>query len=258
MIINIRLINVSMLNIRQAVILAGGKGERLKPYTEFLNKGMVPVAGKPFLHYLVDQFSKQGIERLLILTGYLDETIKNYFRDGTKFGIKISYNHQPYEINHGKRIELAFSQLDDLFILHKCDIYWPLNIEIHLKEYQRLGRPIMMTIYNNKNKDGIYGSKSNIEIVDGIIKSYDELSDENRYIGQDLGYIICNKNAFIDKFPSGNFSLHDGGLLGDLAKLDLLSGFLTDLPATTITDGKWLLRAEMYIKQFCLNNEKLF
>jgi NDP-sugar pyrophosphorylase family protein len=243
--------------MQQAVILAGGRGERLRPYTEFINKGMVPVAGKPFLHYLVNQFANQGIERILFLTGYLDETIQNYFGDGSQFGIKISYSFQPSEINHGKRIELAFSQLDDFFLLHKCDIFWPLNIEVHLKEYERLDRPIMMTVYNNINRDGIYGSQSNIEMDNGIVKSYNELSDESRYVGQDLGYILCKKNTFIGKFPSGNFSLHDGGLLGDLAKHNLLSGFLTDLPATTITDSNWLVRAEEYLKHFNAHNEKL-
>ena len=115
----------------------------------------------------------------------------------------------------------------------------------------------MMTVYNNTNRDGIYGSQSNIEMADGIVKSYDELSDESRYIGQDLGYILCNKNALKGKFPSGNFSLHDGGLLGDLASNDFLSGLLTNLPATTITDSNWLVQAEKYVKQFSERNEKL-
>ena len=63
---------------------------------------------------------------------------------------------------------------------------------------------------------------------------------------------LCNKNAFKGRFPSGNFSLHDGGLLGNFATDDLLSGFLTELQATTITDSGWLVHAENYIKEFKL------
>ena len=243
-----------MLNVRQAVILAGGRGERLMPHTALLNKGMVPIAGKPFLHYLVEQFANQGIDKILFLTGHHAETIQNYFGDGSKFGIEITYSFQPAEVNHGKRLELAISKLDDFFILHKCDIFWPLDIKTHLEMYQRLNRPIMMTVYNNKNRDGIYGVQSNIEMDSGIVKSYDALSDETKYIGQDLGYILCNKNAIIGRFPTGNFSLHDGGLLGNLAIDDLLSGFLTELQATTITDSGWLVHAENYIKKFVFSS----
>jgi NDP-sugar pyrophosphorylase family protein len=247
-----------MLNIKQAVILAGGRGKRLLPHSEFLNKGMVPVLGKPFLHYLVEQFAGQGIKKILFLTGHLAETIQDYFGDGSKFGLEIGYNFQPADINHGKRIELAFSEIDNFFILHKCDILWPFNIKVHLNKYQKLNRPIMMTVYNNNKRDGIYGCQSNIEMNEGIVKSYNELSDESRYIGQDLGYIICDKNVLASNFPSGNFSLHDGGLLGVMAANNLLSGFLTEYPATTITDSNWLMMAEKYIKDHNTFNEKLF
>lgn len=239
-----------MLNINQAVILAGGKGERLRPHTDYLNKGMVSVAGKPFMHYLISQFAAQGIRKILVLTGYLGETIENYFGKGVEYGVEISYNFQPPLVNHGKRLELAFSELDEIFLLHKCDIFWPLNLEDHIETYQRLNRPVMMTVYNNKNKDGIYGIRSNIEIERGIVESYVELSDDSRYIGQDIGYVICDRNSLLGRFPPGNFSLHDGGLLGSFAADGLLSGFLTEIQATTITDSGWLVHAEHYMKNW--------
>lgn len=237
-----------MLQVNQAVILAGGKGERLRPHTNLLNKGMVVVAGKPFLHYLISQFAAQGIKKILILTGHLAETIQNYFGGGSEYGVEISYSYQPSAVNHGKRLELAFSELDEFFLLHKCDIFWPLKLPDHIATYQRLNRPVMMTVYNNKNKDGIYGVQSNIVIDDGIVRSYVELSDDPLYTGQDVGYVICDKNSLIGRFPRGNFSLHDGGLLGSFASNDLLSGFLTEVQATTITDSGWLVHAEDYIK----------
>ena len=239
-----------MLKINQAVILAGGKGERLRPHTDFLNKGMVPVGGKPFLHYLISQFAAQGIKKILILTGHLAETIENYFGKGGEYGVEISYSYQPSVVNHGKRIELAYPELDKIFLLHKCDIFWPINLSDHLAAYQRLNCPVMMTVYNNKNKDGIYGVQSNIHVDQGIVKSYVELSDDPQYIGQDLGYVIFDRNSLLGKFPSGNFSLHDGGLLGSLASDGLLSGFLTEVPATTITDSGWLVHAEKYMKSW--------
>ena len=92
-----------MIDIHQAVILAGGSGRRLLPHSAILNKGMVPVLGKPFLHYLVEQFARQGIKKILFLTGHPSETIQDYFCDGSKFGLEIFYNFQPAYINHGKK-----------------------------------------------------------------------------------------------------------------------------------------------------------
>lgn len=238
------------MNIKQAVILTGGRGERLKTYTTKLNKGMVHINGKPFLHYLVNQFKANGINKILFLTGYLSETIEEYFGNGSNFGIEISYNFQAIEINHGKRIELASDQLDDLFLLHKCDIFWPFQMAEHIRTYNQFNRPVLMTVYRNKNRDGIYGPQSNIEVNNGIVKSYVGLCDKEIYSGQDIGYLICQKKALQRNFPDGNFSLHDGGLLAILAEKGELSALVTDVKATTITDEKWLKKSIKFLSNY--------
>ena len=75
----------------QAVILCGGLGTRLHPYTLNSPKPMILCNKKPFLWFLLDQLNEQGISKFLLLTGYLGSTIQDYIGNGDKFGWEISY-----------------------------------------------------------------------------------------------------------------------------------------------------------------------
>ena len=74
---------------KQAVVLCGGRGKRLRPYTDHIPKPMVSCNEKPFLWYLLQQMSDQGIREFVLLTGYLGGIIENYFGDGRKWGWDI-------------------------------------------------------------------------------------------------------------------------------------------------------------------------
>lgn len=76
------------------VILAGGKGVKLRPLTYELPKGMLPIHGKPLLEHVLLNLKRQGIKRFVISTGYLGEKIQEYFGNGSRFGIDIDYSHQ--------------------------------------------------------------------------------------------------------------------------------------------------------------------
>jgi mannose-1-phosphate guanylyltransferase len=75
----------------QAVILAGGLGTRLRPYTFFAPKPMLPLGDKPLMEHLVLQLSKTGITDILVTVSYLRKTIEDYFGDGDELGVKIRY-----------------------------------------------------------------------------------------------------------------------------------------------------------------------
>lgn len=77
--------------MKKAVILAGGKGLRLSQSNADLPKPMIPVAGKPILEYIVAMIKKLGFEDAYIVVGHKKELIREYFGDGSKFGLKIEY-----------------------------------------------------------------------------------------------------------------------------------------------------------------------
>ncbi|MDP3758525.1 MAG: sugar phosphate nucleotidyltransferase, partial [Candidatus Daviesbacteria bacterium] len=84
------------MQINQAVILAGGQGTRLKPFTNNNPKPMVPVNDKPFLEYLIDLLKENSIKEVITLTGYFGEKIEKYFGNGSKLGIDIKYSYTPF------------------------------------------------------------------------------------------------------------------------------------------------------------------
>jgi dTDP-glucose pyrophosphorylase len=90
----------------QAVIMAGGKGVRLRPITEHLPKPMIPVAGRPILERLVLHLVGCGITRIHLSVNYLAEIIVKHFGDGSRFGCEISYLHETTELGTGGALSL--------------------------------------------------------------------------------------------------------------------------------------------------------
>jgi len=78
----------------RAAILCGGRGERLKPLTDYFQKAMIPIGPKklPLLAYIVALMRHHGITKVALLTGYRSEDIKRYFGDGTQHGVKLTYS----------------------------------------------------------------------------------------------------------------------------------------------------------------------
>ncbi len=90
----------------QAVIMAGGKGVRLRPITENLPKPMIPVAGRPILERLVLHLVGCGITHIHLSVNYLAEIIVKHFGDGSRFGCEISYLHETEELGTGGALSL--------------------------------------------------------------------------------------------------------------------------------------------------------
>ena len=91
-----------------ALILAGGKGERLRPLTDTLPKPMVPVCGKPILLHQIEWLKAAGVTDVVFLAGYLWETIQDYFGDGKGFGIRAHYSVEDAPLGRGGAIRNGF------------------------------------------------------------------------------------------------------------------------------------------------------
>src|SRR3989344_4802714 len=91
-----------------AIILAGGKGERLRPYTNDRPKVMVEVAGKPILAWQIEWLKSHGITKFILTVSYKHEVVEQYFGDGSKFGIEIDYSYEETPLGRGGGIKKAF------------------------------------------------------------------------------------------------------------------------------------------------------
>ena len=140
-----------MINIKQAVILAGGLGTRLKSITDSIPKPMIQFHKKPFLEYIIEMLKENGIEEVVLLLGYLPDPIVKYFGDGTKFGIKIKYSIGTVEDMTGTRIRNAKELLDDHFMLMYCDNYLPFNLKQYVDFHNKQKTQASVMVYTNKD-----------------------------------------------------------------------------------------------------------
>jgi len=92
-----------------ALILAGGKGERLRPLTDDLPKPMVPLCGKPILLHQVEWLREAGVSDVVFLAGYRWEAIQDYFGDGSRFGIRVQYSVEDSPLGRGGAIRRGLS-----------------------------------------------------------------------------------------------------------------------------------------------------
>lgn len=96
-----------------ALILAGGKGERLRPLTDSVPKPMVPVCDKPILVHQVEWLKQVGVTDVVFLVGYRWETIKEYFGDGSQFGVRAHYSVEDSPLGRGGAIRQGFSRVPE-------------------------------------------------------------------------------------------------------------------------------------------------
>ncbi|MCL0036334.1 sugar phosphate nucleotidyltransferase [Dehalococcoidia bacterium] len=106
-----------MEGITQAIILAAGEGQRLKPFTGLLPKVMLPIAGNPILQYVVEALAQNGIRRIVMVVGYKKEQVQDYFSSGQGFGVEIDYVVQPQQLGTAHALRQVRDLADDRFLV---------------------------------------------------------------------------------------------------------------------------------------------
>lgn len=124
----------------QAIVLAGGKGERLRPFTADRPKAMVEVHGVPLLAYQLRWLREQGITQVIIACGYRHEVLQDYFGDGASWDLAISYSIEEEPLGRGGALRRAFSALSatvEVCVATNGDVVTDLPLGPVLDEHHR-------------------------------------------------------------------------------------------------------------------------
>jgi NDP-sugar pyrophosphorylase family protein len=122
----------------KAVILAGGLGTRLAPYTTILPKPLMPVGDRPILDIVVRQLRHYGFDELHFAVGHLAELLMAYFGDGSRHGVRVHYSHENTPLGTAGPIGLV-EGLDEPFLVMNGDILTTLDFAAMMAEHRRLG-----------------------------------------------------------------------------------------------------------------------
>ena len=155
----------------RAVILAAGEGNKLRPFTESISKVMLPIANKPILQYVVDAVTQSGIDDIVMVLGYKNERIMNYFGDGKEFETNIKYVFQRQQLGTGHALLQAKKEFDeDVIVLAGDNIIDAGLLSPVLKQN---GSALLFTKNDVPSKYGV------ITIDKGLITSIQEKPKEN-------------------------------------------------------------------------------
>lgn len=183
----------------KAIIVAGGRGERLELFTNRIPKPMIEVSGKPILLHVIELLKKYGVSEYIFALCYLPNVVKNYFGDGKKFGIKISYTFEKPNLPLGTAgaIINAKSLIDDTFIVTYADILRDLDVTNMVNFHRKTGASVTINVYKRESRDA--KSKVVLDNKNRIIKfierpKSDDLKEE--YIWVNGSFYILEPEIF--------------------------------------------------------------
>ena len=221
---------------RKAVILCGGKGTRLRPITQEIPKPLIPVHGKALIEHLIDLFKKFDIHDIILSVGYKKEKIKEYFGNGQRFGVNISYIEESEDAPLGTAGPLRKIKdlLKETFIVTNGDELKDINLEemYELHKANKARATIALTTVADPSSDGV-ADLSGSKILRFIEKPPKDKAPSNLinsglYIFEpsvlDLipeGYAMLEKDVFpIVAFEGGLYGYPFSGQWFDTGNID--------------------------------------
>jgi len=173
----------------QVIILAGGKGSRLRPYTTVLPKPLMPIGGYPILEILIRQLKFMGIENIVISTGYLAELIEAYCGKGEKWGVNIRYVHEEKPLGTAGALKLV-KQTEKNFLVLNGDVFTDMNFLAFLKWHAQHDAMASLSVKERRIKIdfGVVGFGKNHEL-----SGYHEKPEHRSFVS--IGVNAFNEQA---------------------------------------------------------------
>lgn len=134
----------------KAVILAGGLGTRLQPYTTFLPKPMLPLGEKPILEHLIDWTKINGVKSIVLCVSYLRKTIEDYFEDGKRFGVSIEYAVSSKPLATAGQLKTAEKFIDNTFVCMYGDSIFNFNLRSMINQHRQKKSFVTMSLHEYK------------------------------------------------------------------------------------------------------------
>ena len=201
-------------------ILAGGLATRLRPVTEKVPKALLPIAGRPFIHWQLELLAQQGVTEVVLCAGHLGEQIVAAVGDGSGYGMTVRYSFDGNTLlGTGGALKRALPKLGAAFFVLYGDSYLRCSFAAAQTAYEASADLGLMTVLCNEDR----WEKSNVLLRDGRIAAYDKRSPRPGMRHIDYGLSILSVQALQRSPASAAFDLadlyHELAARGELAAL---------------------------------------
>lgn len=242
----------------KAVILAGGLGTRLQPYTFFIPKPMLPLGNKPLLEHIIEwlKSSRGGrIDNIILCVSYLHRTIEDYFEDGTRFGVKIEYARSDRPLATAGQLKTAERYIArNTFVCVYGDSIYEFGLDKMIDEHRKSRAIMSMALisYQTKLKYGfidLNGSRNNNSKYNKTSKvvSWREKPEISGLIN--IGCYVMETD-FLKLVPRSSAFGMDDAVRKALQKKEIIRGFEIESGFIDIGDKKSYLDAyKKYVKR---------
>jgi Nucleoside-diphosphate-sugar pyrophosphorylase involved in lipopolysaccharide biosynthesis/translation initiation factor 2B, gamma/epsilon subunits (eIF-2Bgamma/eIF-2Bepsilon) len=148
------------------VVMAGGKGTRLRPYTENCPKPLLPVAGKPMLEHIINRAKLEGFDRFVLAIHYLGHMIEDYFGDGSRWNVNIQYLREENPLGTAGALGLLESRPDKPIIVTNGDLItdFRFNELLEFHNYHKAAATMVVRLHEWQNPFGVVQTRG-VDIV---------------------------------------------------------------------------------------------
>jgi MurNAc alpha-1-phosphate uridylyltransferase len=207
----------------ECVILAGGRGVRMRPLTDRLPKTLIPVGGVPFAHHQLTWLGEQGVRHVVYSIGYMGDLIRKYVGDGSRWGLSVTYVDEgadPRGTAGALRLAFDSGALPPTFLLLYGDSYLPIALAPVWRAFEEQRRPALMTVLRNAGR----WDSSNVRFRHGVVELYDKRRSAPDMTFIDYGLSALQVSVVDSLVPSGTF-VDLGDVFYELSVEGMLAGY---------------------------------
>ena len=232
----------------EAIIPCAGRGTRMGELTDEIPKAMISFDGIPFLQFIMQHLVQNGIRRFIIPVGYLGHCIKEYFGDGSKFGVEIVYAQSSVEVETGGSFKRALPYVQgNSFLMYYGDSYYPYDLSSITQHFVDSKKTMMFVCQQRPKVEG-FEDKSNLVVDESLnVLAYDKKNTSGNATMHDVGVLYFTRD--IIKYCEPDIFILDQHVTPLLAHNTLVCAYLSANKSIGMGNPQKIERFKKYLEE---------
>jgi mannose-1-phosphate guanylyltransferase len=186
----------------QALILAGGEGTRLRPLTSSVPKPVVPLAGRPFISYMIEWLRRHGVDDVVLSCGFMAERVRAVLGDGDRLGVRLRYLEEPRPLGTGGALKFAEDVLEERFLMLNGDQLTDIDLTAQLRQHEQTGAraTIALIAVEDPSAYGLVRRRDDLSVSGFLEKPNADEIDTNLV---NAGVYVLDRAVLGEMAPSG-------------------------------------------------------